>query len=110
MTPEKGEFQRPASEGSAFKDMKFEQVVAKIHPTAIVGAAAKRGSFSKPVIEALVQVLPPGNANPEPRRCPLSHCAYFLINNATVMRIPQGGGGEEILRGRKFRKKEEKRI
>jgi len=57
MTPEKGEFQQPSAEGLGFKGKSFEQVVASVRPTAIVGAAAKRGSFSKPVIEALVQVF-----------------------------------------------------
>jgi len=80
MTPEKEEFQRSASEGSAFKDMDFGQVVARIRPTAIVGAAAKRGSFSKPVIEALVQVLLPNN----PKLLPKPYKVLDFIIPATL--------------------------
>ena len=38
------------------KGKSFEEVVAAVQPTAIVGAAAKRGSFSQAVVERLVQV------------------------------------------------------
>ena len=54
MTPEKAEFQRPASEGVTATD--FAQAVQLIRPTAIVGAAGKRGSISQEAIVALLKV------------------------------------------------------
>ena len=59
LTSEKVEFQRPASDGAVVPDgSSFAEAVRRIRPTAIIGAAARRGVFDAEVIRALVQATP----------------------------------------------------
>jgi malate dehydrogenase (oxaloacetate-decarboxylating)(NADP+) len=56
ITPEKAEFMRPAgAAGLAASCASLADAVRVIRPTALVGAAAVRGSFTRAVIEALVR-------------------------------------------------------
>lgn len=58
LTEEKAEFARPARQGTAFENVKLEDAIAKIKPTAVVGATAKRGTFSSKVVQASTKVRP----------------------------------------------------
>ena len=56
VTAEKIEFQRPTSDGAIVPaGTSFAEAVRCIRPTAIIGAAARRGVFDAEVIRALVQ-------------------------------------------------------
>lgn len=56
LSPEKEEFQRSSAEGQRLQGLSFAQAVERVQPTALVGAAAKRSSFSQEVIHALQEV------------------------------------------------------
>lgn len=56
LSPEKADFQRSEAEGTPLKGLSFLEVVRRIQPTAIIGAAAQRGAFSQEVLQALCQV------------------------------------------------------
>ena len=57
MTPQKAEFARPAQGGWHFSDeADLQSLVEHILPTALIGAAAKRGIFSEAVVKALCKV------------------------------------------------------
>ena len=57
LTPQKAEFARPAQDSLHFSDgAGLQTLVEHIQPTALIGAAAKRGIFSEAVVKALCQV------------------------------------------------------
>ncbi len=55
LTPQKLEFARSPEEGERFRGAE-DFGISDIGPTALIGAAARRSTFSKSVLEALVQV------------------------------------------------------
>ena len=59
LTPQKAEFARPAQDSLHFPDEAgLQTLVERIQPTALIGAAAKRGIFSEAVVKALCKVGP----------------------------------------------------
>lgn len=58
VTDQKSEFARPAEQGTAFGRVSLEEAIRKIRPTAVIGATAKRGTFSKEVVQNVTKVSP----------------------------------------------------
>ena len=56
VTDEKSEFARPAQQGPDFDGVPLEGAVRKIQPTALIGATAKRGTFSQKVLQTMSKV------------------------------------------------------
>ncbi len=56
MTAEKSEFARPAQQGHDIASIPLVAAIKRIRPTALVGATAKRGTFSQDVVESLTEV------------------------------------------------------
>ena len=56
VTDEKSEFARAAQQGSDFAGVTLEHAISKIQPTAVIGATAKRGTFSQAVVQTLTKV------------------------------------------------------
>ena len=57
MTPQKAEFARQDQDSLHFSDEAgLQTLVEHIQPTALVGAAARRGIFSEAVVKALCKV------------------------------------------------------
>ena len=56
MTQEKSEFARSKDQGKFFEGFSLARAIKDIRPSALIGAVAKRGVFSRKVVEALHQV------------------------------------------------------
>ena len=57
LTPQKAEFARPAQDSLHFPDEAgLQTLVERIQPTALIGAAAKKGIFSEGIVKALCKV------------------------------------------------------